>query len=461
MGTKDEIHEAFWNGRFVSDAALSTLMRSARRALGDTGRDQRYIRTEYGRGFRFVAEVREGAASAPNALPALAVLPFANLSGDPGNDLIAEGLTQEITTTLGRARNLMIISFGSATSMRARARDPREAGAILGAGYVLDGSINRDGDRVRVNVQLSDASSGVQIWSDRADYRFQSMFDLIDDITARVVGSLRPELLISEIRRTEAVPVRNRSVWQLFVEAHTLVLAPDEASNRRARALLQRPEELEPGVPRVIAGLAFTHVWDLSFGWSADAATSLSLAKEAVANVLARDPGNSWAWSAQGACTLIKRDFDGSIAAFGRARETDPFSAIAWGGAAMTFAYAGRSQEAIAAADHANRLSPLDPRRVVWLNARALALFAEGRFAEAQADAREIVRLRPDYPSGPRLLAAASAALDDIETAARAAERLRVLLPGQPVEEAVARLPFRDAGAATAYVEALRAAGLT
>lgn len=464
MVSKDELHQVFWNGRFVSDAALSTLVRSARRVLGDTGRDQTYIETEYGRGFRFAAEVTEAAEGlhdrARTAVPAIAVLPFDNLSGAAENDIIADGLTGELISALARTRSFAVTARHSAFAMRDRTMDLRQAGAALGVDYLLEGSVNRDGDRIRIHVQLVDVGSGLSLWTDRADFRFEGMFDLLDLITERIVGALNPELAQREISRSLAIRVQDRSAWQLFVEAQNHLMAPSAASNERARSLLRQADAIEAGVPRIVAGLALTHVWDLTFGWARDAVGTLGLAQEAVAAALARDPTEHWAWAALGACKLVMRDFDASLSAFDRACEADPHSAIIWGGQAMTLAYAGELDAAIASAERAHRLSPIDPRRVLWLNARAIALFGLGRFAEAQSDAQEIVLVRPDYPSGQRLLAATSARLGEIQVAQKASDDLLRLLPDHRVDADIARLPFRRSDEAAAYREALRAAGL-
>ncbi|MCL4189409.1 MAG: winged helix-turn-helix domain-containing protein [Rhodobacteraceae bacterium] len=465
--TRDELHQTFWEGRFVSDSALSSLVRAAREAVGDSGREQRIIETEHGRGFRFRAAVHEAAAPAaeparpaPPAAPAIAVLPFDNFSGNAGNDLIADGIVEEITAGLARFRWFTVIARNSAFAQRGRPADARRTGAELGADYLIEGSVNREGDRVRVHVQLIDATTGGHRWSGRFDLRFDGLFSLLDRITSQVVGALQPELLDSERGRAERTAPAERTAWQLFVEAQDLLMLPGREANARARALLGQAEAREPGAARVHASIALSHFWDIAYLWTDDRAASIAAAHAAARRAVALGPTDSWAWTALGAAKLFLRDPAGAIADMQRAVALDPHSALAHGALALGHGIAGDPEAALAAAATARRLSPDDPREPIWLNGESMGHFALGHFGEALAAARRLVERRPEYPTGHILVAASAAALGMDGVARTAVARLRDLQPGLRLEHACASVPFGDPALSALCLRGLARAGL-
>ncbi len=473
--TKDELHQVFWQGRFVSDAALSSLVRDARRAIGDSGKEQRVIETLHGRGFRFRAKVQstdtikssasavETAASprlGPQAAPAVAVLPFTNFTGDPENDVLVDGITEEIITGLSRFRWFTVIARNSVFAYRGRPVDLRNVGAELGVDYLVEGSVIREADRVRVHVQLISAESGQHLWAERYNLTYDSLFSLLDEITTLLVGALQPELIDAERQRAERTMPRSRTPWQLFVQAQNLLAAPDRHSNALARAMLHEAAILEPDSARVQAGIALTHLWDIVFSWNSDAAKSLSEAFQAASRAVALGQSDSWAWSALGACKMTMRDHVGARSDHERAIEADPNSALAEGCLALTLAFSGDLEEALVAAARAERLSPNDRRSAIWQNARGIAEYGLGRFERALAAGRQVVAGRPDYVSGHRLVAASSARLGDHTTAQASVQAILRLKPKHSVTEEVSRLPFRDLRQAQAYADGLRAAGL-
>jgi TolB-like protein/Flp pilus assembly protein TadD len=467
--TKDELHQEFWQGRFVSDSALSGLVRDARQAVGDNGKDQRLIETQHGRGFRFLAPVTEVGgplpeipplAPAAGPAPVIAVLSFDNFSGRPENDLIADGIVEEITTGLCRFRWFTVIARNSVFALRDRPADLRSVGAELGADYLVEGSINREQDRVRVHVQLIEAASGGHVWSERFDLEFESLFSLLDRITAQVVGSIEPQLLVSEERRAARTAPSDRTAWQLFVRAQSLLMMPGREANAEARALLHQALTLEPGAARSHASIALSHLWDVAFGWSDDRAGSASAAYEAATRAVALDASESWAWTALGACKLFFRHHSAAVADMGRAIVLDPNSAIAYGALALVHVFAGEPEKALASAGAARRLSPSDPREPLWLNAEGLALFALGRHREALEAARRMTELRPDYPTGHRLVAASAAVLELDDVARGAVVRLLELMPGHRLEHVPVLMPFIDLSVAAPYLHALARAGL-
>lgn len=469
--TKDEIVATIWKDRAISDAALSSRIKAARRALGDTGRDQRLIGTEHGRGFRFlgaVSRLEPGPPVAPaplrhtgaGAAPAIAVMPFDDFSPDRDGHLLADGVTEEITTGLARFRWFTVIGRGSAAALHGRGLGPGAFAAALGVGYVVQGSVLRAGRRVRVHVQLVDAVSGTTVLAERFDHDDRDLLPLLDHITDAVVGVLEPGLLASEAGRATRTAPSDRTAWQLFVEAHTLLAGPGRDANRRARLLVEAAIAREPEAARCHASLAITHLWDAFFGWSDQPAATLANAVDAALRAVALGPSDPWCWTARGACMLLMRDHDAALADLRRAVDLGPSSALAHGTLALALAFSNAPAEALAVAARAHRISPGDRRAVIWIDAEAIAAFLLGKPADALAAGRRIVALDPDYPAGHRIIAASAAVLGDRAAADLAVAAIGRLLPGHRASDTEATLPFLRPADAAAYAAALAKAGL-
>ena len=267
-----------------------------------------------------------------------------------------------------------------------------------------------------MHVQLVEAAGGKHVWAERFDLDFESLFSLLDRITTHVVGALEPQLLVSEERRAARTAPSDRTAWQLFVQAQRLLMMPGREANAEARALLHQALTREPQAARVRASIALSHLWDVAFAWSDDRAASAAAAHDAATRAVALGAFESWAWTALGARKLFYRHHPAAVADMRRALALDPSSALAYGALALVHAFAGEPEASLEAVDAARRLSPSDPREPLWLNAEGIALFALGRHAEALEAARRMTELRPDYPTGHRLVAASAAVLglDDV-----------------------------------------------
>ena len=222
--SKDDLISAVWNGRIVSDAALTTRLNAARGAIGDTGEKQRLIKTLPRKGFRFVGAVQEDrrpavelagsaahsgdTAPSPTSTPRLSivVLPFANLSGDPEQDYFVDGVTESLTTDLSRISGSFVIARNSAFTYKGKAIDVKQIGRELNVRYVLEGSVQRGGNRLRVNVQLIDAETGNHLWAERFDKPVADLFDMQDEIVSRLANTLDAQLIEAEARRAERSP---------------------------------------------------------------------------------------------------------------------------------------------------------------------------------------------------------------------------------------------------------------
>ena len=211
--SRDELLETVWSGRIVSDATIASRVNAARTAIGDNGDDQRLIRTALRKGFRFVGDVREQQKPATEAVeqskqypalpakPSIAVLSFENMSGDPEQQYFADGMAEEIVTALSRCVWLFVIARNSSFTYKGKNVEVRQIGRELGVRYVLEGSVRRAGDRLRITGQLIDATSGAHIWADRFEGDMSDVFRLQDLITTSVVAAIEPTLQLAEIDR--------------------------------------------------------------------------------------------------------------------------------------------------------------------------------------------------------------------------------------------------------------------
>jgi TolB-like protein len=268
--SKDDVLDAVWNGRAVSESALTSRVNAARAAVGDTGEDQRLIRTLRGKGFRFIADVRES-SGADNAQrerepldlpprlpdrPSVAVLPFANLSGDPEQEFFADGITEDILTGLSQIREFFVIARNTMFTYKGRPVDVQALSTELGVRYVLEGSVRKAGGRVRITAQLNDGTNGRQIWANHYDRDLEDVFALQDEITQTVIGVLGPELSRAEQQRALLKPPENLDAWELFHRGTFHFYKRTQEGNREARRCFERAIERDAAFAPAYAGLA-------------------------------------------------------------------------------------------------------------------------------------------------------------------------------------------------------------
>ncbi|WP_430449995.1 alpha/beta fold hydrolase [Rhodophyticola sp.] len=474
--SKEALHQTFWPDRVVSDAALSTLVSNARRLVGDSGDEQRIIATRHGRGFIFRAEIREiegsdiirdamrdtagGAKPRVEGAPAIVVLPFEIVGDTPDVKGLSEGVTEEVMAALARSRWFPLIARNRVRTFLELPAEARHPFKDLGATYLVEGGVFRDGDDIRLHLQLTDTEPALHIHVSRHELTYTGLFTLLDEISTIVTATIHPELVEAERLKAAATGPDARSAWQEFVLGQHLIAAPDKAANMAARTHFERALALEPGSGRIHAGLAMTHLWDYKYGWSDNAELSLGAAARDAERALKLAPDDSWAWSILSICELTLRRFDAALDTARRAIEVDPASAMAHGCYSWILAYSGHYDDAKAAFATAMALSPSDRRRGLWLTGHGIAQFGLGDFEGALQSARELIALSPEHPSGHRMKCASLACLERTVEARRAADTLMKLLPDHDVDEAVARQPFGTA-LGMAYSRALKRAGLT
>ena len=455
--SKDDLINAIWNGRSVSDAALTTRLNVARTAIGDSGEEQRLIKTLPRKGFRFVGTVVEahgpaGAAAADNAVeppkpaltlpdkPSIAMLPFTNLSGDPDQDYFADGMVDEITTALSRFKSLFVIARNSSFTYKGKAVDIKQVGRELGVRYVLEGSVRKAAGKVRIIGQLIDAATGMHLWADRFEGDLSDIFALQDRMTESVVSAIAPKLLQTEIDLAARRP-NNLSAYDLCLRALPHLQSWTRGGSAEALRLASRALEIDP-----------------RYGFAATLAGELPLPKCHVrdgrpirSRKLQKDCGFSgWHSVSTGTTTLalsmlgratafLSGDFDTAREMVDRAVALNPNSSRAWEQRGWTYLIAGQPEEAIRSFERAIRLSPFDPLLFSTFAGMGVAFIGLGRFDEAVAAAKKASARTRLIPSAYRCLASALAHLGREAEAKEAVAGLLELEPDFRISEWVTR----------------------
>jgi TolB-like protein/Tfp pilus assembly protein PilF len=473
--SKDELIEHVWKGRIVSDAALNSRINSARRAIGETGEKQALIRTVPRHGFLFAADVTtqtlDGVASSardvtpiePSNLklpdkPSIAVLPFQNLSGDPEQEYFADGVVEDIITGLSRIKWLFVIARNSSFAYKGRALDVKQVGRELGVRYVLEGSLRKAGERVRISVQLIEAETGGHIWAERYDRRLEDIFALQDEITLSVVGAIEPSLRDAEIERVGRKRPDSLDAYDLVLRAfpHAYVAMPEEAA--KALPLLEQALKLDPSYAGAHAMIAWCHqVLFMRAGYKEEDCTAAIRHARAAIN-LGRDDATALALAAF-VIGLLAFDRTAALQAFERAHALSPSSSFALLFGSIILAYADEAERAIDWAERALRVSPFDRLAYIPQHAIAIAHFVRGRYEEAAQAARLAVQHNPSLSVTQSFLVAALAKLGRMEEAKAAARQVIALQPSFSVGKFCSAIDMTPALAA-ALSEAWREAGL-
>lgn len=398
--SKDDLLNAVWKGRIVSESTLISRINAARRAIGDDGDQQRLIRTIARKGVRFVGEIRgqpDSVASSdlaretpiaslsPPDRPSIAVLPFVNMSNDPDQDFFADGITEDITAALSRIRQFFVIAQNATQRYKQAPPDLREIAATLGVRYLVEGSVRNAEGRVRVSAQLLDGLSGNHIWTERFDRKLDDIFAVQDEIALGIAGQIEPELGRAEYERTKATPPENLGAWELFHRGMALIAKRTREGNVEARQLLERSLSLDPNFAPAHAAIAWSQAQDLFFCFAVhDSSDIFDRARRAVA-LDDRDPLShlALAW----ALTFMRQP-DSAIDAVKRAIDISPSFAHAHANLGRLLIQSGRCLEGIAEAEQAIRLSPFAPNARQYLVVLAAGHFHLGEYARAIEIAR-------------------------------------------------------------------------
>ncbi len=474
--SKDELIDKIWHGRSVSESTLTSRINAARKAIGDSGASQALIRTIARKGFRFVGDVEaKVSASAPEhgraaggpraalALPerpAIAVLPFTNMSGETGQDYFSDGISEDIITALSKLRWFFVIARNSSFVYKGRAVNIREVARELGVRYVVEGSVRRSGERVRISAQLNDVSTGSHLWAERYDRELADIFAVQDEITEAIVAAIEPQLYAAESFRAEQKPPGSLDAWDLVMRALSHHWRITREDNAAAQALLEQAVAIDPAYGKALGLLATSHIFGAHMGW-ADMEVTLPIAERSALAAVEADREDAWAHHGLAYTYLFRRRFDDALAEFELALQLNPNFAMAHAFYGVTLCYAGRWQDGDAAARRALRLSPRDPLAAIYCGVAAYARFVGRDYEGAVQMARESLRQRGDFVGAHRVLTAAAGMSGDPALAASALDGLRRAQPGVSLAWITRELPMlRDEDRAH-YLEGLRRAGLT
>ena len=360
--------------------------------------------------------------------PSIAVLPFQNMSGDPEQEYFADGMVEEIITALSRIRWFFVIARNSTFTYKGRAVDVKQVGRELGVRYVLEGSVRKAANRIRITAQLVEAATGNHVWAERYDRELADIFAVQDEITERVVAAIEPELYAAEQVRSQSKPPDSLDAWECVIRALSCIGQGTRDENTEAEALCRRAIAIAPGYARAHSLLA----WALlrRSVWSGNLRMVVPEVSAETQTALALDDRDPWAHFAQGILQQRLRHPGDAVRSLRRALELNPNFALAHAFLGNALSLLREHQDAVDSAEHALRLSPRD-RLVGYYASVALAQvhFAAGRYSECATWARNVIEKSPDFLPGHFHLAAALAMQGDLITAAEARDTLLRLQP--------------------------------
>ncbi len=474
--SKDDLINAIWKGRSVSDAALTTRLNVARSTIGDSGEEQRLIKTLPRKGFRFIGTVREAnqplgtgaildgrmearepALPLPDR-PSIAVLPFANLSSEPDQEYFADGIVEEIIIALCRFKTLFVIARNSSFTYRDRAANLKQVGRELGVRYILEGSIRKSANRVRITGQLVDTTTGVHIWADRFDATLEDIFELQDQLSTMIVGAISPKLEQAEIERARRKPTESLHAYDYYLRGMASFHHGSRKSLAQALELFKKAIQLDPGFASACAMAA----WCYSVPQPWMAGPEEAREAERLARLAARlGTDDAIALCVAGFLLAdIAGEFDTGTALASRALALNPNLVTAWFLGGWVQVINGQPDVAIEHFAHAERLSPFDPFMFGVRAGVAQAHFNASRYDHALSAAEHCLRDMPNYPPALLVVAASSALTGATDRARKAIARIRELSPGLCITEIKKRKARRRSEHIARMIDGLREAGL-
>lgn len=471
--SKDDLIASVWGGRIVSDSTLASRINAARKAIGDNGDAQKLIQTITRRGIRFVAAVEDGTAAPapgdkqaaarpavpPSDRPAIAVLPFVNMSGETEQDYFSDGISEDLIAALSRLRWFSVVARNSSFTYKGKSVHLKQIAEELGVGYVVEGSVRKSGERVRITAQLNDVATGSQIWAERYDRNLADMFAVQDEITEAIVAAIEPQVYAAENFRARRKPPESLDAWELVAQALAHYWRVTREDNTVAQALLEKAIAIEPNYGQALGVLAVSHAFGVHMDWE-DRAAGMPAAERAAQAAIRVDADDAWAHLAMACVHVCLGRFEDSRAEFEQALRLNPNFALAQGFYALVLVNFGRWQDASAAARRALRLSPRDPFSAIYSAVAAYAEYVGRNYCEAMRLGRDSVRQRADFVGGYRVLTAAAGMAGDADLAKAALQELRRVQPGFSLAWAAAHLLIKDAAEREHYLEGFRRAGL-
>lgn len=498
--SKDELIETVWNGRIISEAALSSRINGARRALGDNGADQLFIRTLHKRGFRFVGDVQtvsvtdtesvhlvpdeavpaeqaaarvsvaaevsrlddivsESVKAEAHTRPSIAVLPFGNMSGDPENDYFSYGLTEDIIRLLARNRWLSVISRHSTIAFQGRVVDAREVGELLGVRYVMVGSVRKSRDTVRITAELVRAADGKQLWADKYDLQLEDIFDIQEEMARQISATIEPELSKVEQQLAARKAPESLDAWDCYQRGLWNLWRFTTPGFDLAEEYFRRAIDADPNFARGYGALGYVNVQRAFIDEPGDRAARLDTALRQSRQAVALDELDCFCHCALGRALCLNQQNDEALAALDVSLELNPSFAQAYFAQGFNMLWHGREIEAETLLDRATMLSPRDSHISSFHHVRSWAHFSLGEYDIAVEFARRAIRQPNVTYQAYATLAASLGLLGDSTQAKSVAGELLQRKPNYSTGTARQEFFFcNDVGFIDRFVEGLRAA---
>lgn len=469
--SRDELNQNIWNGRIVSDAAISSSVKMARRLLGDDGRQQRYIKTVSKKGFSFVAEVYEKKSTdfndtfdnidsiSKDKRPSIVVQTFTNLSNKPDWNYLSEGMTEDIVTTLSKISTLIVLSYSSLSNERVSSIENNQMGRKLGADYVLSGSIQSEGNRLRISSHLVEMQSGEHVWGQSYNYEDKDIFNIQDDLTKEVVSALQVELTEGDQALLVSRGTDNIKAWRLTLEGQASILTHTQDSVRRGLQQLEQAVELDKNFSLAWAALGTAH-WKQSVneGWSRSKKTSLEKSLEANNQAMTLDPNDAATLAMRSLIFVSQRRFDEAMAIAEKALLYANTDANSIAIACIAFRACCEPELAIKHTRKAMRFCPIYP---AWYSyGISLCLWMQGKLDQAIVMAEEAISIDPKCHLYPFALAIIYAEMGDIKKAKEASTAVLRIDPQFSWRTYADGMPYKDNEIETRREEALIKTGM-
>jgi len=478
--SKDDLLDAVWAGRIVSESTLTSHINAVRKAIGDSGEEQRLVRTLARKGFRFVGDVKETSdgraspgtstakpdeAAAPVLVlpdsPSIAALPFQNWSSDPEQEYFADGVVEDIITALSRIRWLFVIARNSSFTYKGRAVDVKQVGRELGVRYVLEGSVRKAANRVRITGQLIDATTGTHLWADRFEGKLDDLFALQDQVATSVVGAIGPQLERAEIERAMRKPTESLDAYDYYLRGMANFHQGSRQAIDEALPLFHRAFELDPRFASAFGMAASCHYWRKMNNWMNDRLPELAEGARLASRAVELGANDAVALTRGGhSLAHFGGDLDRGIAAVDRALVLDPNLSAAWYLSGFQRISLGEHDDAIDRFARAMRLSPLDPEIFQMQTGTAMAHMFARRFEDASTWADKASRELPNILRVSAFSAASHALAGRMNEARGALLHMRRLDPTMRLSNVADWVVLRRAEDLATFVEGLRRAGL-
>jgi adenylate cyclase len=392
--------------------------------------------------------------------PSIAVFAFNNMSGDAEQEYFSDGISEDIITNLSRNRAFFVVSRSTSFTYKGAAVDVAKATREMGVRYVLEGSVRRAGNRVRITAQLVDAASGHHLWADRYDRELADVFVVQDEIARAITGAIEPGIISAEMQQAKRKDPNALGAWDLIMRAHWHIRRFTREDMAEARRLVTQALALEPGNAMALGDLAFARHFEAGFGWGEGPAASFARFGEAARDAVAADDGDAAAHTALAIYEVFSGRHEEGRRRLRRALDLDPNSVFARGYLGVSYAFCGDYDAALPHIDEAIRLSPRDPLLILWHMARGWAALLTQRYEEAVEFAGRAAEANPEFPDIYSVLAAANGQLGRIDAARAALDQLLLRVPALTTSDERLNRPFASKEHRALFLEGLSKAGM-